>query len=302
MLSRRQKDILQQLERADDFISIRTLCETCSLSEKTMLSELTVIEAILQEQEIGVLIRKRGSGVSLQLQKNKHRQYEMLLHTRQDQEEAFIVRSLFFHNADHVWSEKRFCEVLHAGRHVVHGYLRELSEFCCNYNIVIRNRQKYGILVKGDEFHIRDCIIALFMERSDYPFVKGKVGQILDEQQSKQFQELFQGFLYHPLETCVLELEKDCHVYLDHISRLNVFLHLCMCILRVQQKAFVDMRQEQMDMLHKKQRSNRLLKVFETLEAIYHILLPEQEKCYIQLYLDIYGLVDDSMFDVVRED
>ena len=57
-----------------------------------------------------------------------------------------------------------------------------------------------------------------------------------------------------------------------------------------------------MDMLHKKQRSNRLLKVFETLEAIYHILLPEQEKCYIQLYLDIYGLVDDSMFDVVRED
>ena len=50
MLSRRQKDILQQLERADDFISIRTLCETCSLSEKTMLSELTVIEAILQEQ------------------------------------------------------------------------------------------------------------------------------------------------------------------------------------------------------------------------------------------------------------
>ena len=59
MLSRRQKDILQQLERADDFISIRTLCETCSLSEKTMLSELTVIETILQEQEIGVLIRKR---------------------------------------------------------------------------------------------------------------------------------------------------------------------------------------------------------------------------------------------------
>ena len=57
--------------------------------------------------------------MSLQLQKNKHRQYEMLLHTRQDQEEAFIVRSLFFHNADHVWSEKRFCEVLHAGRHVV---------------------------------------------------------------------------------------------------------------------------------------------------------------------------------------
>ena len=46
MLSRRQKDILQQLERADDFISIRTLCETCSLSEKTMLSELTVIEAV----------------------------------------------------------------------------------------------------------------------------------------------------------------------------------------------------------------------------------------------------------------
>ena len=92
MLSRRQKDILQQLERADDFISIRTLCDTCSLSEKTMLSELTVIEAILQEQEIGVLIRKRGSGVSLQLQKNKSRQYEMLLHTRQDQEEAFIVR------------------------------------------------------------------------------------------------------------------------------------------------------------------------------------------------------------------
>ena len=28
MLSRRQKDILQQLERADDFISIRTLCFT----------------------------------------------------------------------------------------------------------------------------------------------------------------------------------------------------------------------------------------------------------------------------------
>ena len=46
--------------------------------------------------------------------------------------------------------------------------------------------------------------------------------RILDEQQSKQFQELFQGFLYHPLETCVLELEKDCHVYLDHISRLKM--------------------------------------------------------------------------------
>ena len=84
-----------------------------------------------------------------------------------------------------------------------YGYLRELSEFCCNYNIVIRNRQKYGILVKGDEFHIRDCIIALFMERSDYPFVKGKVGQILDEQQSKQFQELFQGF-------CIIRLKPVC--------------------------------------------------------------------------------------------
>ena len=135
MLSRRQKDILQQLERADDFISIRTLCETCSLSEKTMLSELTVIEAILQEQEIGVLIRKRGSGVSLQLQKNKHRQYEMLLHTRQDQEEAFIVRSLFFHNADHVWSEKRFCEVLHAGYHGCSRLPAELSTgSAANYN------------------------------------------------------------------------------------------------------------------------------------------------------------------------
>ena len=187
MLSRRQKDILQQLERADDLISIRTLCETCSLSEKTMLSELTVIETILQEQEIGVLIRKRGSGVSLQLQKNKRRQYEMLLHTRQDQEEAFIVRSLFFHNADHVWSEKRFCEVLHAGRHVVHGYLRELSEFCCNYSIVIRNRQKYGILVKEMSFISRDCIIALFMEPSDYPFVKGRLDRFWMSSRASSF-------------------------------------------------------------------------------------------------------------------
>ena len=147
MLTRRKKDILQQLEHTDGYISIRTLCKICSLSEKTILSELTIIETILQEQEIGILIRKRGIGVSLELRKDKRRQYEKLLHTRQDQEEAFIVRSLFFHNADHVWSEKHFCEVLHAGRHVVHGYLRELSEFCRNYSIEIRNRQKYGIVM-----------------------------------------------------------------------------------------------------------------------------------------------------------
>ena len=67
MLSRRQKDILQQLEHTDGYISIRTLCKICSLSEKTILSELTIIETILQEQEIGILIRKRGIGVSLEL-------------------------------------------------------------------------------------------------------------------------------------------------------------------------------------------------------------------------------------------
>lgn len=302
MLSRRQKDILRQLERTQEYVSIRLLCDTCSLSEKTIMSELSVIETLLQEQGVGELVRKRGIGVSLRLLENKHRQYEMLLHTQQDQEEAFIVRNLFFHNAGHVWSEKRFCEMLHAGRHVVHGYLRELSEFCRNYNIEIKNRQKYGILVNGDEFHIRDCIIALFMERSDYPFIKGKVGQILDERQIEQFQELFRGFSFHPLETCVLQLEKDCHIYLDHISRLNVFLHLCLCVLRVQQNALVNMRQDQSDMLNKKQRPPRLIKVFETIEAMYQLHLPEQEKCYIQLYLDIYGLVDESMFDLARED
>lgn len=302
MLSRRQKDILRQLERTQEYVSIRLLCDTCSLSEKTIMSELSVIETLLQEQGVGELVRKRGIGVSLRLLENKRRQYEMLLHTQQDQEEAFIVRNLFFHNAGHVWSEKRFCEMLHAGRHVVHGYLRELSEFCRNYNIEIKNRQKYGILVNGDEFHIRDCIIALFMERSDYPFIKGKVGQILDERQIEQFQELFRGFSFHPLETCVLQLEKDCHIYLDHISRLNVFLHLCLCVLRVQQNALVNMRQDQSDMLNKKQRPPRLLKVFETIEAMYQLHLPEQEKCYIQLYLDIYGLVDESMFDLARED
>lgn len=302
MLTKRQKDILQLLEHMDEPVNIHSLCVTCSLSEKTVMAELGVIEDVLNQQKVGKLIRKRGVGVSLHLVENQRTEYEKLLHTQQDQEETFIVRNLFFHSPDNVWSEKRFCEVLHAGRHAVHSYLRALSDFCQNYNIEIQNRQKYGILIHGDEFHIRDCIIALFMERSKYPFVDGKMGQILDAQQITQFQELFQGFSFRPIESCVLQLEKDCHVYLDHISRINVFLHVCMCVLRIQQKHIVTMRGDQKEMLNRKQRNPQLLKVFQTIESVYQIQLPEQEKCYLQLYLDIYGLVEESMFDIARED
>ena len=56
---------------------------------------------------------------------------------------------------------------------VVHGYL--LSFLQVLLRIITRDPQSTEIWhfgFKGDEFHIRDCIIALFMERSDYPFVK----------------------------------------------------------------------------------------------------------------------------------
>ena len=297
MLTKRQIAIIKILMKKTSFTTIYEISKLCSLSEKTIQNELVVIQDILSLHHFGELHKIRGKGVLIDIYANKKEQLVHELSINEEVELNLLIKKLFFSNKSIIWTEKSLCEQLSLSRGQLHKKIIELSAFCKQNNIVIQNVQNYGIMIQGNEFQIRDSVIALFLEQSNYPLELTSMGKILDQKQSERFQQIFQGFVKHPLETMLLDLEQKNHIYLDHISRINVFLHICICIMRTILQYNVSLTEEQLSFIPYKNNNDQLLDIYDTIESNYHIKLPLNEKYYIQLYLDSYGLMTKGGFE-----
>lgn len=297
MLTKRQILVIKVLMEQSTFMTLRQISKICSISEKTVQSELLQIQDVLLDKQFAKLHKVRGKGIFLELNQHTMLEFNKLLTVHKDNELNFLMRRLFFSHSSKVWTEKTLSEQLCLPRGQFHKKLIELSTFCKQYDVEIKNKQNYGITIQGSEFQIRDSIIALFMAQSDYPFEKTGMGMILDQNQSDRFQQIFPGLLKRPLETMILKLEQRNHIYLDHISRINIFLHMCLSVIRTQYHYEVSLSQEQLALIPIKSNEDDLRAIYHEIEQAYHISLPYHEKCYIQLYLDSYGFLSEGGFE-----
>lgn len=290
MLTKRQRDILLHLHH-DEFIKIKDLVKILGHSEKTLQLEIMRIDEYLKEKQLGSIERRRGRGICLKSDKGKD--LYRVIETEEDSFRSYLIQKLFMKSKKNIITEKMISEELGITRTILQKQLKRFSSFCSMYGVEIFVKKKYGIEIHGEEFQIRDCLIALFMEYSEYPFHNIPPGRILDKYQELQFKEMFPYFLREPMEFIITDMEAAAGTYLDHISRLNVFLHLCMSVIREQLGYELD---QMPPVSMEKIRSKKMTELFNKIEKAYHLSLSDKEKEYMLLYLDTYGLLQNGTF------
>ncbi|MCB5954161.1 BglG family transcription antiterminator [Enterococcus sp. CWB-B31] len=297
MLTKRQQMIVKVLLEKEQSTS-KAIAETLSLSDKTVLNELTVIDQELKKRKYGRLIKSRGVGIRLLIEDavSKQKLEEACYQISVDDDVSHLLKRLFMGPKKTIVTEKKLKRELYVSRSYLAHKIEDLNQICHDYHVMIKRVKNYGLVIEGSEFDIRDAIIELFLKTYLFPTQVAVGKHFFNEKQEYSFKSVFGEFNYHPIEQLILGFEKKNQLKLDHFSRNTVLLHISLAIIREKlgYKLTYTRQQKELIASFPKMFLNELGQFFK---ENYTTEPSKTELSYIYLYLDLYGLLTSNSFD-----
>lgn len=303
MFTKRQQLVMEKLRQRNYETTMNLLAHDVNISDKTLMIEIANINELLFIQEIGEIIKKPGVGIYLNFfNEEKKHILNHLLNNNHLTDMDLLIKYLFVSKKGVIITEKDLEKRLFCTHTYIKKLMDELKRNVKNYNIEIQLIRNYGIQIKGSEFDIRDFIVGYFINSRSFCIENINHRNFLNASQEQQFHHIFMGFQKEPVEKLIKVFEENTNVYLDHISKCNILMHICVSLVRQQNGYLISLNDSQHEFLKNEESLKFLISSSKTVEQFYGMKIPMGEYGYIQLYLDIYGLFDHNSFPLVKSD
>ncbi len=155
-MNQRQQSLIYQLIETNNYITIKKLAEHFHVSERTVHSDLNVIETWFRDKQLPLMIeRKKGTGILLNGLPHEKEQLKRALNeeAQTEMDKNQLRQLLIFHLlvAKDGFSLEELSEKLYVGKRTIRKELTELKSFFEYHNLQLVSKTKLGTFLKGDE-------------------------------------------------------------------------------------------------------------------------------------------------------
>ncbi|MEG1793229.1 MAG: helix-turn-helix domain-containing protein [Bacilli bacterium] len=175
IFSKRQRDILIELIKQENYITSKKLALLNNVSIRTIKSEVKQINSYLQVYDmliesctglgyrINTVGNKEMADINLLLEDIDYERHSIINETMKDRTDYIAIK--FLKEQDFVKSEQLLNELYISPSTLSHD-LRQVKHIFKMFNLKIISKPYKGLYIFGDEINIRNCIDCLFFKKN----------------------------------------------------------------------------------------------------------------------------------------
>ncbi|MDR4948072.1 BglG family transcription antiterminator [Neobacillus cucumis] len=282
-LHHRQIDILRKLSIEFESIKGEDLAEFIGVSTRTIRSDMKALNHYLES--IGAYIRSTRNGYQLNitneaafstLQKQLYSNEPITLTVPQENEERiiYVIQRLLMTN-DYLKADA-LADELYISRSSLTKILREVKERLHSYNLSLRIRPNYGLIIMGEELKRRACISDFFFHRKAEMPLLGSASFI---------HSYFFANEIEMLENVVLKLLSAGGITVSDLGFENVIIHLLVSVKRIQMGMEISDLHLPSDQIRTSIEFEIINQLSTYISKLFNIVFSEGEKLYLTIHL-----------------
>ncbi|MUV36864.1 Transcriptional regulator ManR [Lentibacillus sp. JNUCC-1] len=160
----RQKKLLHiLLTKSDMFFHIKDLAEQLHCSEKTIRNDLSIIEQSYSTNDHITLLRKPGTGISLQIDEAfKSEVFQNLLSINQTSERERVVEIAYqLLSSPMPLTLSTLAQKYYTNKTIIKDDLNQIKNWLTAFHLTLESKQRVGSTISGDELNKRNALANL---------------------------------------------------------------------------------------------------------------------------------------------
>ncbi len=290
MTNKRYLDIIRLLLKQEDYITITSISELLSVSNKTIRNDLYSVEQWLDENNLK-LIKKTGVGVSIEgLKQDKLHVYQLIHEQKKsnidyskEARQIFIVIKLITNQNCRVYE---LADDLFVSRATIHKDILSITPLLEQYKITLLRKNNNGLNIQGSEKNLRKLLIDMLSKDNGYATFSAFVKDPSKECDGS-FPFLALDINDDEIQEFLQLLESVNNTYIKHLlftSLVQVTLHLFGTLIRIQEKHYVTLSSEFIEELRPQPFYDDVCELVNALENHYQVHFTETELRYLQVF------------------
>lgn len=224
----RLDNILNLLINKDEAVPIDELCTYCSVSDRTIRSDISSINDYITDHGARIiLLRKKGYVLEYIdreafMQFWTHQDTGTFLFTTSESRLAYMIR--LFLTTDHYVTQEYLQSILFVSQNTLYSDFRTLKQQLAPYHLTLQNKSNLGYRIQGAEQDIRSAIVNLLFKKELTDYLTATITitkDICHNIDVQQFDVLFTQYF-----------TKEIRLDSDYFYR-NIYYHLLLTTSRV---------------------------------------------------------------------
>lgn len=312
VLSSREKKIIEQLLKSPEGITLQEIAESLNISRRTVLRTMSSVYNWFEERN-KLVTRHPSKGLSLELSDiEKKTLYadlndERIIHYYTKKERSlYIIIELLQSNAPLKLSY--FSTVLDVSEASISNDLNDVENQLKQYNITLKRKQGYGVMVIGRERDKRRALVNIMYEMLDEnqlrSAVKRQIG--MESEASKVTSKIRLNLLnmididtITTIEEAITKSEKEMGYEFAESSYTALAVHLALALKRILNGEVITIKEDLLNNLKMQDEYIVAKQLIESLNQSLDLTIPEDEIGYLTLHLKgaryKHGLFDSNI-------
>lgn len=279
-MNKRQQEILQfLLSESNEYLLVQELADRIGCSEKTIRNDFKVIEEYVEKHSDGLLIRRPGLGVCLEITDyDKSSLFNKLYAVKQDigyasdEERLLQIAYSLLMNVKPV-TVQELAEQYFVNRATIKKDLDRIETWLEELGLDLVVKQRIGLTVESDERSKRKALAKL----SDLIHNRELMNEFIKKQ-----------FLYHEIEFVMTELkalQKRYATFFTDDTLENLLLHTLIMVRRMKLKQPISISKDDLNIVRETKEYGWTLDFLTRLEFVFTVHFTEEEIAYLAIHI-----------------
>ncbi|WP_433944636.1 BglG family transcription antiterminator [Paenibacillus sp. SN-8-1] len=279
-MNNRQKEILYALLTEESRLwLVQDLADLAGCSEKTIRSDLKVIEEYMNRNSGASLVRKPGLGIYLEIEEADrtelfHDLYAEDVRSLHESDEERVLRLAYqlLMDTRPVAIQELAAEYF-VNKTIIRKDLDKIEEWLQRFDLSLISKQRVGLVVGGSEKNKR-MALARLDQLIDSPELTGQMVR-------KQFEPHEVSAVYHELRA----LQKRHSLPFTDEAFESLILHVLLMIKRTKLKQPISLPEQEIELLREKVEFAWAEELLRGLRPVFAVAFPREEAAYLALHL-----------------
>ena len=304
MLTKRQCLVIKKLTGAPEGMTCAQLAAALSVSPSTIRNELRAIEEHFSLCGGGQLIKKPGTGITLQKAEDyREKGFDAYAQIEERDNRRFhILKRVLNADANEIVTETQLSLELFLSRSSVSRELKAVSDWLSNYHLHTQPKKNCGILLVGQEYDRRSALCGLFfthMNGKNLP-EPGHPSDISPDQLAL-LQSFVPGVDIASVMRFLAALETQYDSIQTHRAYLSLLLHIALSLYRSERGQKISIANQKLSVIRSVEMEPFRHSINEAFVREIGPLLSEAEMEYIAVYVMFSDLLKSMGMDFQRQ-
>lgn len=283
-MNERQNNLLKiLLADTNTFYQIEALRKSLNCSEKTVRNDLNRLEDFLTPYADAHLVRKPGTGVSLQTTENAQAEIfqSMYRMTTKTNEERLIEIAYHLLTSSNPVTLKKLAEEYFTNPTDIKSDLEKITTWLSHFHLTITTKQRIDSMIEGEEFDKRKALAHL----SELVSAHDERNYVLD---------FFPEVEVNAVRKAIRDIQQQFHLEITDGRLEGLIIHALIMIKRTRQRTPVIISDEERENTLKKKEYLITTSLLNKLEDSIRLKIPDHERIYYAWHIS--GAIQNADF------